>query len=95
MIVDFANKIQAKEGLSIRAAVVKSATLRLRPILMTTAAMILGVVPLIIASGAGAASRFDIGLVIASGMFVGTGFTLFVVPTMYTFFARDHSVVVK
>jgi multidrug efflux pump len=88
LIVDFANKLQAQEGLSVQEAVIKAATLRLRPILMTTAAMILGVVPLIMASGAGAASRFDIGLVIASGMLIGTCFTLFVVPTMYTFFAR-------
>lgn len=92
LLVDFANKIQEHEGLDIRAAIVKSASLRLRPILMTTAAMVLGVVPLILASGAGAASRFDIGLVIATGMLIGTCFTLFVVPTMYLFFARDHSI---
>jgi multidrug efflux pump subunit AcrB len=91
LLVDFANKIQLNEGLDKRAAIVKSAALRLRPILMTTAAMVLGVVPLIFASGAGAASRFSIGLVIASGMLVGTCFTLFVVPTMYCFFARNHS----
>jgi multidrug efflux pump len=91
LMVDFANKIQQQEGLDITAAIVKSAALRLRPILMTTAAMILGVLPLIIASGAGAKSRHDIGLVIASGMFIGTCFTLFVVPTMYTFFAKNHS----
>lgn len=91
LMVDFANKLQASEGLSIREAIVKSAALRLRPILMTTAAMILGVVPLILASGAGAQSRFDIGLVIASGMLVGTTFTLFVVPTMYTLLARNHN----
>jgi multidrug efflux pump len=90
LMVDFANKIQAHEGLSIHAAIIKSATLRLRPILMTTAAMILGVLPLIIASGAGAKSRHDIGLVIAAGMLVGTCFTLFVVPTMYTFLAKNH-----
>jgi len=91
LMVDFANKIQEHEGLDIRAAIIKSASLRLRPILMTTAAMILGVVPLILSTGAGAKSRFDIGLVIACGMLVGTCFTLFVVPTMYTFFAKDHS----
>ena len=61
---------------------------RLRPILMTTAAMVLGVVPLIIASGAGAKARFSIGLVIATGMSVGTLFTLFVVPMFYTYIAR-------
>jgi len=60
---------------------------------MTTAAMVLGVVPLLLASGAGAVSRFDIGLVIATGMLIGTLFTLFVVPTMYTFFAKEHNAV--
>lgn len=91
LMVDFANKLQIHEGLSIPEAIIKAAALRLRPILMTTGAMILGVVPLILASGAGAMSRFDIGLVIASGMLIGTCFTLFVVPTMYTFLAKDHS----
>ncbi|EKD72030.1 MAG: hypothetical protein ACD_46C00029G0003 [uncultured bacterium] len=88
LIVEFANQLQEHEGLSIHDAVVKAATLRLRPILMTTVAMVLGVVPLILATGAGAISRFDIGLVIASGMTVGTCFTLFVVPTMYTLIAE-------
>jgi multidrug efflux pump len=91
LMVDFANKIQLHERLDIHAAIVKSASLRLRPILMTTAAMILGVFPLIFASGAGAKSRHDIGLVIACGMFIGTFFTLFVVPTMYTYLAKDHT----
>jgi multidrug efflux pump len=63
---------------------------RLRPILMTTAAMVLGVAPLLIASGAGAKARFSIGLVIAAGMAIGTLFTLFVLPMFYTFIAsRD------
>lgn len=87
LMVEFANQLQAREGLNIHDAIVKSAALRLRPILMTTVAMVLGVVPLIIATGAGAASRFSIGLVIASGMTIGTCFTLFVVPTMYTLLA--------
>lgn len=91
LIVEFANQLQEREGLSIHDAIMKSAILRLRPILMTTVAMVLGVVPLIIATGAGAASRFDIGLVIASGMTVGTAFTLFIVPTMYTYLAKRHS----
>lgn len=91
LLVQFANDLQIHEKLGVRSAIVKSAALRLRPILMTTGAMILGVVPLIFASGAGATSRFDIGLVIASGMLVGTCFTLFVVPTMYMFLAKDHS----
>ena len=88
LMVDFANHLQRNEGLSIHDAIAKAAALRLRPILMTTVAMVLGVVPLIIASGAGAESRFDIGLVIACGMTVGTCFTLFVVPTMYTLLAE-------
>lgn len=90
LMVDFANKLQAKEGLGIKDAIIKSASIRLRPILMTTAAMVLGVLPLIMASGAGKNSRHDIGLVIACGMLIGTCFTLFVVPAMYTFFAKKH-----
>ncbi|HSW68628.1 MAG TPA: efflux RND transporter permease subunit [Gammaproteobacteria bacterium] len=90
LMVDFANKLQHSEKLSIDAAIVKSAALRLRPILMTTAAMILGVFPLILASGAGAKSRMNIGIVIACGMLIGTCFTLFVVPTMYTLLARKQ-----
>ena len=68
-----------------------AAGIRLRPILMTTAAMVLGVIPLIVASGAGAASRFDMGLVIASGLAIGTLFTLFVVPAVYMVLATDHT----
>ncbi len=90
LMVDFANKWQIQTGCSKREAIEHAAAVRLRPILMTTAAMVLGVVPLLLASGAGAVSRFDIGLVIACGMTMGTLFTLFVVPTMYTFFARQH-----
>jgi multidrug efflux pump subunit AcrB len=90
LMVDFANKMQEHEGMSVREAIEHAAAVRLRPILMTTAAMVLGVIPLLIASGAGATSRRDIGIVIAAGMTIGTMFTLFVVPTMYTFFARDH-----
>lgn len=90
LIVDFANQLQREKNMDKRAAVEEAASIRLRPILMTTAAMVFGVVPLLIASGAGAVSRFDIGLVIASGLLVGTCFTLFVVPTMYTYIAEDH-----
>lgn len=90
LIVDFANHLQREKNLDKRAAVEEAAGIRLRPILMTTAAMVFGVVPLLIASGAGAVSRFDIGLVIASGLLIGTCFTLFVVPTMYTYIAEDH-----
>lgn len=90
LIVDFANHLQREKNLDKRAAVEESAAIRLRPILMTTAAMVFGVIPLLIASGAGAVSRFDIGLVISSGLLIGTCFTLFVVPTMYTYIAEDH-----
>jgi len=90
LIVEFANNLQ-KQGLSKREAVEKAAGIRLRPILMTTGAMVLGVVPLLIASGAGAVSRFNMGLVIATGVAIGTLFTLFVVPAMYLLLAADHS----
>ncbi len=90
LITEFANQLQIQEGLSIKNAVIKAASVRLRPILMTTAAMVFGVVPLLLATGAGAMSRYNIGLVISSGMVIGTLFTLFVVPTMYTFFANNH-----
>ncbi len=90
LIVDFANHLQREKNLERRAAVEEAAAIRLRPILMTTAAMVFGVLPLLIASGAGAVSRFDIGLVIACGLLIGTGFTLFVVPTMYSYIAEDH-----
>ncbi len=88
LMVDFANQLR-KEGLNTHDAIMKSATLRLRPILMTTVAMVLGVVPLLLASGAGAMSRYDIGLVITFGMTIGTVFTLFIVPTMYTLFKKN------
>lgn len=90
LIVDFANHLQREKNLDRRAAVEEAAAIRLRPILMTTAAMVFGVLPLLIASGAGAVSRFDIGLVIATGLVIGTSFTLFVVPTMYSYIAEDH-----
>jgi multidrug efflux pump len=86
LMVEFANQ-QREHGLSKRAAIVEAAKVRLRPILMTTAAMALGVVPLIIASGAGAAARHSIGLVIFTGILIGTMFTLFVIPMFYTFIA--------
>jgi multidrug efflux pump len=87
LIVEFANQLRHDKGLSIRAAIEEAAAIRLRPVLMTTAAMVFGMVPLILASGAGAVSRFDIGLVIATGMSIGTLFTLFVLPCVYTLLA--------
>jgi multidrug efflux pump len=89
LMVEVANERQVA-GLDKRAAIVAAAGIRLRPILMTTAAMVLGVIPLLIASGAGAASRFNMGLVIASGMAIGTLFTLFVLPAVYMVIAGRH-----
>ncbi|HUC61055.1 MAG TPA: efflux RND transporter permease subunit [Alphaproteobacteria bacterium] len=90
LIVEFANALQ-EQGKSKREAIEEAASIRLRPILMTTAAMVLGVVPLIVATGAGAVSRFDMGLVIASGIAIGTLFTLFVVPAVYLMIGTDHA----
>jgi multidrug efflux pump len=90
LIVEVANEAQ-RAGRSKLDAIIYAAGLRLRPILMTTAAMVLGVVPLITASGAGAASRFNMGLVIASGLSIGTLFTLFVLPAVYLVIAARHS----
>ena len=89
LIVEVANNLQ-RAGKSKRQAIEEAAGIRLRPILMTTAAMVFGVVPLVIASGAGAAGRHAMGLVIFSGMSIGTLFTLFVVPAMYLFIGADH-----
>jgi multidrug efflux pump len=86
LIVEFSNQLRAK-GEDLVDAVVDAATLRLRPILMTTGAMVLGAVPLALAHGAGAESRTQIGWVIVGGMTFGTLLTLFVVPTAYTLLA--------
>ncbi|MGF6312134.1 multidrug efflux pump [Bradyrhizobium sp. i1.8.4] len=90
LMVEFANKLQLKERLDRRSAIEMAARVRLRPILMTTAAMVTGLIPLLTATGAGAASRFSIGLVIVAGMSVGTLFTLFVLPAVYVAIASDH-----
>ncbi|MDE2565665.1 MAG: efflux RND transporter permease subunit, partial [Burkholderiales bacterium] len=90
LIVEVANQ-QQRAGKSKREAIEAAAGLRLRPILMTTAAMVFGVVPLVIASGAGAAGRQAMGIVIFTGMAIGTLFTLFVVPAMYLFIGSDHA----
>lgn len=90
LIVQFANDLQ-HAGHNKREAIEMAARIRLRPILMTTAAMVLGVLPLIAASGAGAVSRYNIGLIIATGISIGTLFTLFVVPSMYLLIADDLS----
>ncbi|HLB42068.1 MAG TPA: efflux RND transporter permease subunit [Gammaproteobacteria bacterium] len=85
LMVEFANKLQDEKGLSKREAIEQAAAIRLRPILMTTAAMVFGVVPLILATGAGAVSRNNLGIVIGFGMTIGTLFTLFMVPTLYVY----------
>ena len=90
LIVEFSNQLQREQGLSKIDAVVAGAATRLRPILMTTVAMIVAMVPLLIASGPGAMSRSHIGLVIATGLGIGTLFTLFVVPAFYVWLAGDH-----
>jgi len=91
LIVEFANKLQLEQGLSKREAIEEATAIRLRPVLMTTAALVFAMIPLLIASGPGAASRFSMGVVIASGMTIGTAFTLFVLPAFYLFLAQDHS----
>ncbi|MDA1106899.1 MAG: efflux RND transporter permease subunit, partial [Proteobacteria bacterium] len=87
LIVDFANKLQER-GHDVRTAVIEAAGMRLRPILMTTAAMVLGALPLALASSAGAESRRPIGWVIVGGLLLGTLLTLFVIPTVYTLVSR-------
>ncbi|MBU6438162.1 MAG: efflux RND transporter permease subunit, partial [Betaproteobacteria bacterium] len=89
LIVEFANQLQ-EQGADVADAVKQAALLRLRPILMTTGAMVLGAVPLALATGAGAESRHQIGWVIVGGMSFGTVLTVFVVPTVYTLLARRH-----
>ncbi len=90
LIVQFANEAQRRDGLGKREAVEKASSIRLRPILMTTAAMVIGVVPLLLATGPGAAARFALGLVIFTGLSLGSLFSLFVVPAMYMLLGKDH-----
>jgi len=89
MIVEFANQLR-HEGLKVTEAVMQSAKLRFRPILMTSIATIFGAVPLVLADGAGAASRNSIGLVVVGGMMVGTFFTIFVIPVLYQTFKKEQ-----
>jgi len=91
LIVEFANKLQIEQGLSKREAIEEATGIRLRPVLMTTAALVFAMIPLLLAKGPGAASRFSMGVVIASGMTIGTLFTLFVLPAFYLYLARDHA----
>ena len=89
LIVQFANQLQFASKTK-REAIEEAAAVRLRPILMTTAAMVFGVVPLVIAAGAGAAGRHAMGLVIFTGLSIGTLFTLFVVPAVYMLLGAEH-----
>ncbi|NNE64901.1 MAG: MMPL family transporter, partial [Gammaproteobacteria bacterium] len=95
LIVEFANEIQKNEQLSPHEAVVKAASIRLRPILMTSFSTIIGILPLVVASGAGSASRQAIGITIVTGFAIGTLFTLFVLPVLYTYFAQDRRDAIK
>ncbi len=88
LIVDFANRMRDHEGMALREAVEAAAAIRLRPILMTTVAMLVAMVPLLLATGPGAVSRFHIGLVVFTGLGIGTVFTLFVVPAFYVLLAQ-------
>jgi multidrug efflux pump len=90
LIVEFANQLQ-RQGLDKAAAVTEAAATRLRPILMTTAATVFGHLPLIFAHGPGAGARNSIGITLVSGMIIGTVFTLFVVPAIYTVVAKSHA----
>jgi multidrug efflux pump len=90
LIVEFANQLRERDGLDKREAVERAARIRLRPILMTTVAMLVAMIPLLTASGPGAVSRFDIGLVITTGLGIGTLFTLFVVPAVYVLVASKE-----
>ncbi|MEX0375443.1 efflux RND transporter permease subunit [Spiribacter pallidus] len=91
LIVEFANNLQINKGMDKRAAVEEASAIRLRPIIMTSLALIMAMVPLLIATGPGAVSRFHIGLTIATGLGIGTLFTLFVLPAFYLILARDHN----
>jgi multidrug efflux pump len=87
LVVDFARRLQAR-GVDFQDAIIEAAAVRLRPILMTTAAIVMAVIPLLLASGPGAVSRYHIGLVIVTGMAIGTLFTLFVLPVVYSYIAQ-------
>ena len=91
LIVEFANLLQKDRGMSVREAAIEASAIRLRPIIMTSLALIVAMVPLLLASGPGAVSRFAIGLTVATGLGFGTFFTLFVLPGFYIMLARDHN----
>jgi len=89
LIVQFANELQ-RQGLNKLAAVAQAARIRLRPVMMTSVATVCGHFPLTLVSGAGAAARNSIGLVLVGGMTIGTIFTLFIVPSLYMLIAKEH-----
>jgi multidrug efflux pump len=89
LIVEFANHLQ-EQGRDKLNAIIEAASTRLRPILMTTAATVIGHFPLVLAKGPGAGARNSIGIMLVSGMIIGTAFTLFVVPSIYMLVARAH-----
>jgi multidrug efflux pump len=91
LIVEFANQLQRERRLGKRQAVIDAAAIRLRPIIMTSVALIVAMIPLLIAAGPGAESRFAIGLTIATGLGIGTIFTLFVLPAFYILLAKEHN----
>ena len=88
LIVEFANKLQ-EEGMNKRQAIEEASAIRLRPVLMTTAALVLAMIPLLIATGPGNGARYAMGLVVSTGMTIGTAFTLFIVPAIYLYLGRD------
>ncbi len=90
LIVEFAKQLQREQGLCLVESIIKASATRFRPVLMTTLAMAIAMVPLLFASGPGAVSRFDIGIVVFMGMMIGTVFTLFVLPVIYTFIAKPE-----
>jgi multidrug efflux pump len=91
LVVQFANDLQESEGIGLREAVERATSIRLRPILMTTLSMALGVIPLIIATGSGAPPRNQLGIVIATGLGIGSLFSLYIVPLMYLYLSKDHA----
>ena len=94
LIVEFANHLQ-ETGLTKLRAITEAASTRLRPILMTTAATVFGHFPLVLAKGPGAGARNSIGIMLVSGMIIGTAFTLFVVPSIYMLVAKTHAVITE
>ena len=94
-MVTFANQLRDEEGAGIDDAIMRACKIRLRPILMTTFAMVLGALPLALATGAGAESRRQLGWVIVGGMTIGTIFTLFVIPAFYSYFTKTNREALK